>query len=272
MRYLTFLIPIQAGGGGGGPGTSLPGYQLPKTSGDLHSGLPLQLRHFLVNWRMSWAPLAFLITCTISQAQTVEVESSAKTETSHGRPAQLTTMDLAEFEGLPADRKNLIEGAIAVAKNSPWLPYRFGGADPGAGGFDCSGAMYYVLGKAGLAPPRSSAEQYLWLQENKRLIEVSQTATDLDDPELQKLKPGDLLFWGGTYKPTDGRTVNVTHVALYLGKEKKDGRPVMINATDGRSYRGVQANGYGVYDFQLPKEGGRSIFMGFGTPPGIAPL
>jgi cell wall-associated NlpC family hydrolase len=85
------------------------------------------------------------------------------------------------------------------------------------------------------------------------------------------LKPGDLLFWSGTYEPTDGRKANITHVAIYLGREGKDKRPVMINATDGRSYRGKQANGYGVYDFYLPKEGSKSIFVGFGTPPGIAP-
>lgn len=45
----------------------------------------------------------------------------------------------------------------------------------------------------------------------------------------------------------------------------------MINSTDGRSYRGVEANGYGVYDFRMLKAGGRSVFTGYGRPPGIAP-
>jgi hypothetical protein len=52
----------------------------------------------------------------------------------------------------------------------------------------------------------------------------------------------------------------------------KDGRPVMINSTDGRSYRGTPANGYGVYDFRLPQAGAKVAFMGYGTPLGIAEM
>jgi cell wall-associated NlpC family hydrolase len=182
----------------------------------------------------------------------------------------IATSDLVDFEKLPEDRKKLIEGAVATARNSPWLPYKFGGSDPKDGGFDCSGAMYFVMTEAGLEPPRTSADQYLWIKKAARLKEVPTAVRDIDHPELATLTPGDLLFWSGTYAPTDGRTANITHVAMYLGKEKKDQRPVMINATDGRSYRGTQANGYGVYDFYLPKEGSKSKFVGFGTPPGIA--
>jgi cell wall-associated NlpC family hydrolase len=193
----------------------------------------------------------------------------SKEKKNHGRPAVIDTEKLVEFETLPEDRKSLIRGAIEVAKTSPWLPYVFGGSDPKAGGFDCSGAMYYVMCKADLEPPRSSAEQFLWLKENNRLTEISPSVKTLDHPDFKKLLPGDLLFWGGTYAPADGRKVDITHVAMYLGHEKPDNRAVMINATDGRSYRGKQANGYGVYDFQLPRDGSKAAFMGYGTPPGI---
>ena len=64
----------------------------------------------------------------------------------------------------------------------------------------------------------------------------------------------------------------ITHVAIFLGTEKSDKRPVMINSTNGRSYRGVKANGYGVYDFKLPVAGARIAFIGYGTPPGIATM
>lgn len=178
---------------------------------------------------------------------------------------------LVDFEMLPQDRSRLLETAIRVAKEAPWLPYRFGGSAPGDGGFDCSGAVFYVLTQVGLKPPRTSAEQYLWLKQENRLTEIPPDVTDLSNPTMQPLRPGDLLFWGNTYVPTDGRKINVTHVAIYLGKERSDGLAVMINATDGRSYRGTKANGYGVYDFRLPKKGSKSTFMGFGTPPGIAP-
>ena len=59
---------------------------------------------------------------------------------------------------------------------------------------------------------------------------------------------------------------------MFLGYESKDDRPVMINSTDGRSYRGVKANGYGVYDFRLPAAGSKISFIGYGTPPGIAEM
>lgn len=189
---------------------------------------------------------------------------------SYGKPAMITTESLKEFEALPEDRKKLIRKAIDVATLSPWLPYQFGGSCPKDGGFDCSGAMYFVMTEVGLDPPRTSANQFIWIKTGKRLREVAATVTSLDDPAMKALRPGDLLFWGGTYIPTDGRLLNITHVALFLGHEKKDGNAVMINATDGRSYRGIKANGYGVYDFRLPREGGKSVFMGYGTPLGIA--
>jgi len=187
------------------------------------------------------------------------------------RPALIAPSSLVDFETLPEDRKRLLKLAIAVAKESPWLPYRFGGSDPKEGGFDCSGAVHFVLTKAGLTPPRSSVDQYLWLKTANRLMEPPAKLTDMDDPSLKNLRPGDLLFWGGTYTPSDGRKLTITHVAIYLGKEKSDGLSVMINATDGRSYRGKKANGYGIYDFRLPSAGSKSIFMGYGTPPGIKP-
>ncbi len=210
--------------------------------------------------------LLFVSIASVTQAQT----STPVSKGNYGKPAQITTAQLVDFESLPADRKKLIEGALAVARDSPWLPYRFGGGDPKDGGFDCSGAMYFVMCKAGLEPPRSSAEQFLWLKAHDRLIEIPKATTTLEHPSFKNLKPGDLLFWGGTYAPLDGRKVNITHVALFLGHEKKDQRAVMINATDGRSYRGIKANGYGVYDFQLPRVGSLAVFMGYGTPPGIA--
>lgn len=189
-----------------------------------------------------------------------------------GKPALIATADLAGYEALPEDRRKLIRGAIAVARDSPWLRYTTRGADPSKGGFDCSGAMFFVLRKAGLEPPRTAAEQLRWLKSNQRLHEVPRDAVDVEHPSFKKLRPGDLLFWGTPGSAEDGAKVNITHVAMYLGAEKRDGRPVMINSTDGRSYRGTKANGYGVYDFRLPRAGAKVAFIGYGTPPGIAEM
>lgn len=186
------------------------------------------------------------------------------------RPAVLHSADLAEFPSLSEARKKLIECALAVELTSSWLPYTPAGADPSDGGFDCSGAIYYVLRKAGLKPPRSSAGQCEWLKSTKHFHAVSDEAVDLKDSSLAALKPGDLLFWAKPDVMPDGKAfIRVHHVAMYLGTEKKDGRPVMVNATEGRSYRGQAANGYGVYDFRLPKADSPSKLVGYGTPPGI---
>lgn len=186
-------------------------------------------------------------------------------------PAVLHSADLAEFQTLSEARKKLIECALAEELTSSWLPYTAGGGDPDDGGFDCSGAIYYVLHKAGLEPPRSSNGQCDWLKSNHRFHEIPVIVIDLKDSSLTALKPGDLLFWAKPDKTPDGIIyMRVHHVAMYLGTEKKDGRPVMINATDGRSYRGKAANGYGVYDFRLPKADSPSKLVGYGTPPGIA--
>lgn len=204
---------------------------------------------------------------TLAQTAEPPAEKSA-----YGKPAIIASSDLAEFDSFPADRRKLLETAIAVARDSPWLPYTARGSEPSDGGFDCSGAMYFVMRRAGLEPPRTAAAQLQWLERNQRLHKLPMDAIHLNNPALKNLHPGDLLFWGRPAAPGSGNLPEITHVAMYLGTEKSDKRPVMINSTDGRSYRGVKANGYGVYDFRLPAAGARIAFIGYGTPPGIATM
>lgn len=181
----------------------------------------------------------------------------------------LETGELRGFPDLSEDRRKLIEAAIKTGREVAGMPYLYGGNGPADGGFDCSGAIYYVLRKVGLKPPRTSSDQFLWVKEHSEMHLVANTAADTDDKSLSHLKPGDLVFWSGTYEPKDGRLVKITHVAIFLGFEKKDGRAVMINATDGRSYRGKRGNGFGVYDFRVPRKGSKSRMVGYGTPPGL---
>lgn len=182
-----------------------------------------------------------------------------------------TKDDLKGFPELSEPRRKLLETALETAKEVRGMKYKFGGNGASDGGFDCSGAMYHILRKSGLKPPRTSFEQYLWIKKNSKFHPVSTTAADLTDKSLSELKPGDLVFWSGTYTPTDGRAENITHVGMFLGYEKSDGWPVIINSTNGRSYRGVKGNGYGVFDFRIPRKGGKSKIVGYGTPPGLMP-
>ena len=183
----------------------------------------------------------------------------------------LETSDLKGFDELAEPRRKLIEAALEAGKEVAGMPYKYGGNGPEDGGFDCSGAINYVLRKAGMKPPRTSADQYLWVKESSKLHLIANAAENTDDASFSELKPGDLVFWTGTYEPTDSRLVSITHVAIFLGFEKTDGRAVMINATEGRSYRGKKGNGFGVYDFRVPSKGGKSRMVGYGTPPGLLP-
>lgn len=190
-------------------------------------------------------------------------------EESPAAPQLLETSDLKGFKELPEERQKLISMAIETGKEVLGMPYKYGGNGPKDGGFDCSGAMHYILQKVGIEPPRTSSDQYLWVKKHSDFHEVPKTATDTGDESFAELQPGDLVFWSGTYEPKDGRTTSITHVGMYLGLEAKDGRPVMINATNGRSYRGKKGNGFGVYDFRVPRAGSKSKIVGYGAPPGL---
>ncbi len=182
----------------------------------------------------------------------------------------IETSDLRGFDELPEGRRKLIEAAIKAVGEVAGMPYKYGGNGGAEGGFDCSGAMYHILRKVGLKPPRTSSDQYLWVRDHSRIHPVSIEAVDTEHASFSHLKPGDLVFWTGTYEPDDGRLTKVTHVAMFLGYEEKDGRAVMINSTNGRSYRGVKVDGYGVCDFRVPSKNSKSRMVGYGTPPGLA--
>jgi hypothetical protein len=182
------------------------------------------------------------------------------------RPGVVEAADLEEYPGLDGLRKRIVDEALDLAAEDSWLKYQFGSADPDSGGLDCSGAVYYILQRAGVDPPRSSAAQFSWVKDAGALTDVPATVTSTGDPAFDDLRPGDLLFWSGTYAPTDGRTVPVSHVQIFLGHEKATGEPVMIGASDGRTYRGTKREGYGVYDFKLPKPDSKATFLGYGLP------
>eukprot|EP00903_Cladosiphon_okamuranus_P003624 g3622.t1 len=186
------------------------------------------------------------------------------------QPAILESSELRDFEKNGEPRQKLIETAIETSREMQGMPYKFGGNGPADGGFDCSGAIYYILRKIDLSPPRTSSAQFQWVRDNSVMHLVSKDATSPEHTSFSHLKPGDLVFWSGTYVPTDGRTLGITHVAIFMGYEEKDGRPVMINATNGRSYRGKKGNGFGVYDFRVPSAKSKSRLIGYGTPPGLA--
>ncbi len=180
-----------------------------------------------------------------------------------GSLCSLATLQAAPEMDWPKDlapaTKTLLERSLKAADQHPQVPYKTGAEAP-EDGMDCSGAVTYLLGLAGVTPPRSSADMHKWLAKTTTFIVVPADARDIDHPVYEKLRPGDLVFWAHA----DGR---VSHVQLYLGLEKSDRRPVMIGASEGRSYRGRKRSGFGIVDFKVPKPGSETRIVGFGPVP-----
>ncbi|MCY8497757.1 NlpC/P60 family protein [Bacillus atrophaeus] len=104
-------------------------------------------------------------------------------------------VDLGDTKGA----LNYYKTVLSEAKKFDGTPYVFGGANPSTG-FDCSGLMQWTFRKAGIELPRTANEQY----------KVSQKIPP------DKAKPGDLVFFEGTYNAG----VPITHVGIYTGNGK----------------------------------------------------
>lgn len=95
-------------------------------------------------------------------------------------------------EGVAADPGRAV---LEAAETRIGTPYRYGGSGPDA--FDCSGLVAYAHGQAGIAVPRTAAEQF-------------SKATPVERSEL---RPGDLVFFR-----LSGRDVG--HVGIYAGGDR----------------------------------------------------
>src|SRR5881227_4060496 len=188
-----------------------------------------------------------------------------------GRGAPNVTLSgeaITNFESYPPKVQKLLTSALELTTRN--LDYKSGSADPANGGMDCSGFVYYVLNQNGVAPyvPDDSKDQYTWLR-SAGTFEPVVSGKD-DSFELNGLKPGDLLF-------SSERDPPITHVMIYLGREKKTGSRVMVGASDGRTYQGQQRFGVSVFEFKMPQtenseayEGReRPRFIGYGHIPGL---
>jgi peptidoglycan DL-endopeptidase CwlO len=219
-------------------------------------------------------------------------ESPSETETASPTPAEKPTPSPPErpatgkkgwpnvslspdqiegYENYPPKVRQIIDAGLALTKQN--LGYTYGSADPTNGGMDCSGFIYYVLRQNGFPDvPRDSSQQYVWVRKTGDFNAV--LSRKEDSFELDDLKPGDVLFWRGTYNID--RDPPITHTMIYLGREKRTNKRVMVGSSDGRTYDGKQRWGVSVFDFKMPpppKSGDAKIspvFVGYGRIPGLA--
>jgi cell wall-associated NlpC family hydrolase len=183
----------------------------------------------------------------------------------NGRGAPNVTLSreaITNFESYPPKVQKLLTSALELTTRN--LDYKYGSADPADGGMDCSGFVYYVLNQNGVAPyvPRDSKDQYIWLRSAGTFEPV--VSGEDDSFELNALKPGDLLFWSGTY--SSERDPPITHVMIYLGREKKTGARVMVGASDERTYQSQQRFGVSVFEFKMPQTENSEAYEGRERP------
>jgi cell wall-associated NlpC family hydrolase len=111
-------------------------------------------------------------------------------------------------------KRTLGERAARIALRAVGVPYRWGGTSP-AGGFDCSGLVYWAYGELGVEVPHSS---YALAGMGRRV-------------GRPRLRPGDVLVFSG-----------YGHVGLYVGRGRmvhapNSGRVVEVVRL-GRSHYG----------------------------------
>ena len=195
-----------------------------------------------------------------------------------GVNVSVATSEISEFSTQPSRVRKLIDSSLELARQN--IIYAYGSVDP-ATGLDCSGFIYYMLRQNGLLKvPRDSRGQYVWARKAGTFRAVFSQSPD--SFELDELRPGDLLFWVGTYA-TD-HDPPISHTMIYLGTETSTGHRIMIGSSNGRSYHGKKRNGVSVFDFTIPRSvkapagsapvvGGESKassrFIGYARIPGI---
>ena len=182
----------------------------------------------------------------------------------------LSPDQIEDYDTYSPKVREVLDAGLALTKQN--LGYTYGSADPKNGGMDCSGFVYYVLKQNGFPDaPRDSSQQYVWVRKAGNFNAV--LSRHEDSFEFEALKPGDLLFWRGTYNID--RDPPITHTMIYLGREKRTKKRVMVGASDGRTYDGKQRFGVSVFDFKLPPpptSGDAKIspvFVGYGRIPGL---
>lgn len=183
-----------------------------------------------------------------------------------GKVASIDPTDIVEYETETPEVKKLIEVSLELTRRK--LYYRFGSNSPEKGGMDCSGTVQCALGRYGLTNlPRSSHDFWTWAK-GAETLRPTPGVQSVDDPVFKDLRPGDLLFWEGTYETGD-LVPPISHVMIFLGTLKADGKGVLFGASEGRYYRGKRIDGVSVFDWDLPKPKSSSKFVGYAPIPGL---
>jgi cell wall-associated NlpC family hydrolase len=156
---------------------------------------------------LALAIAALVFCCTAASASTDQPASVESVSAPDNRPQPIRHPVLRR-------KRTLGERAARIALKAVGVPYRWGGTSP-AGGFDCSGLIYWAYGRLGVEVPHSSYA----------LAGIGRSVA------RPRLRPGDVLVFSG-----------YGHVGLYIGRGRmvhapQSGRLVEIVRL-GRSHYG----------------------------------
>ena len=178
---------------------------------------------------------------------------------SNGAGASAPSAPLYSQSGSPSggpSGRQIVEISNDLSRKG--IRYRFGGTDPRRG-LDCSATIQLVLNRAGVGGvPRVSQAQYDWLARSGTLGRGRSSSS-----VLSSLRPGHLMFWGGTYRTRN----KVSHVMIYLGQDRRTGKHYMFGARS-KSTKGIHGHNVDVYEIKSLNGSGR--FIGYGAVPGVS--
>ena len=152
----------------------------------------------------------------MTQATTDALKSFQKKHSlkAHGELDDVTYRKLTWEAFTQKEGIQRVQGKDIVSRAAKYkgVPYVFGGTTPK--GFDCSGYVQYVFKDCKAALPRLADEQAL------KGVFVTQ----------RQLRPGDLVFFVGTY-----HTAGISHVGFYVGLDEA-GNPMFLHCGDPIQY------------------------------------
>lgn len=163
---------------------SMAVYQLRQQTGPLSSTSNIDLAGF-AQMLVAQVPNLTIVTSPIP-IPTAAIQALTNTTTNNTVQATAVSGSLGEV--------------VAAAESQLGVPYQYGGTSPGVN-LDCSGLTQYCYKQAGITIPRTSEEQWTFIQQSGTVETQAQA------------QPGDLVFFAGG----DGTQSSPGHVGIYVG-------------------------------------------------------